>query len=328
MPDPRPRPPIRRALITGGAGFVGSHLAERLVGDGVDVTVVDDLSTGRTENLDGVAGHSRLRLEHADAHDPAVLAACVPARGVVFHLAAPVGLHRVLERPDRIILDGVAGFDAVLDAAAAADARVVFTSSSEVYGKRDRMPLSESDDLALGPPARARWGYALMKASQEAIALARHRRGEVAVVVARLFNVVGPRQTGRYGMVVPRFIGRALAGEPLLVHGDGSQTRTFLHVLDAVDALVALADHSDAPGDVYNVGGDTEISIRDLARAVVDATGSTSPIRALPYADAYPEGYEDVPRRRPDTSKLRALTGWEPRRALPLGASSAPTSLT
>ncbi len=328
MPDPHPRPPVAHALITGGAGFVGSHLAERLLGAGMCVTVVDDLSTGRDANLAAVEADPRLRIVRADAHDPDVLADCVPADGVVFHLAAPVGLHRVLERPDRIILDGVAGIDAVLDAAATAGARVVFTSSSEVYGKRDRMPLTESDDLALGPPARARWGYALMKASQEAIALARHRRGEVAVVVARLFNVVGPRQTGRYGMVVPRFIRRALAGEPLLVHGDGSQTRTFLHVLDAVDALVALADHPDAPGDVYNIGGDTEISIHELARQVVAATDSASAIRTLPYADAYPEGYEDVPRRRPDTSKLRALTGWRPRRALPLGATIAPRPLT
>jgi len=257
------------------------------------------------------------RFIEGDASDPALLRAALPRAGFVFHLAAPVGLHRVLATPDRVITEGVVGMDRLLDAAAEAEAHVLLTSSSEVYGKKARVPFAEDDSLEPGPPTYGRWGYALMKASLEAMALARHRRGEVRAVVARLFNVVGPRQTGRYGMVLPRFIRRATAGEPLIVHGDGRQTRTFLHVADAVDALLALAREGDAAGEVFNVGGSEEISMHALAERVIEATGSASPIRLLPYVDAYPEGYEDVPRRCPDVTKLTQLTGWRPRRSFP-----------
>jgi len=309
---------MKTALITGGAGFIGSHLVERLHLDGWRITVIDDLSTGRPENLAAFHDRPRFRFLPGDAGDPRLLKEHVPAGGVVFHLAAPVGLHKVLAAPDRVITEGIACMQNVLDAAAAARARVVLASSSEVYGKGGRVPFHEDDDLCPGPTSRGRWAYALMKASQESMALARHRRGEVNAVVVRLFNVVGPRQTGRYGMVLPRFISRAEAGEPLLVHGDGCQTRTFLHVLDAVEAFLSLVEHPAAGGEVLNIGGEEEISILALARRVIAETASSSPIRLLPYADAYPEGYEDVPRRIPDIGKIKSLTGWRPERPLPL----------
>jgi UDP-glucose 4-epimerase len=312
---------MHSVLITGGAGFIGSHLAERLHADRSRVAVLDDLSTGRIANLGALAGRDRFRFVRGDAGDPALLRAVTPRGGVVFHLAAPVGLHRVLEAPDRVLAEGVATMQAVLDAAAGARARLVLASSSEVYGKPARVPFREEDDLRPGPPSRGRWAYALMKASKEAMALARHGRGEVEVVVVRFFNVVGPRQSGRYGMVVPRFVSRAVQGQPLLVHGDGSQTRTFLHVLDAVEAVVRLARHPDAPGRIFNVGGEEEISIRTLAERIVAANRSSSPIHFLPYADAYPAGYEDVPRRLPDIGKVKRLTGWQPHRPLPLSAA-------
>ncbi|MBN2492566.1 MAG: NAD-dependent epimerase/dehydratase family protein [Planctomycetes bacterium] len=311
-------PPV---LITGGAGFIGSHLAERLHADGARVTVLDDLSTGREANLAALRGHDGFRFVRGDASDAALLAALMPRGALVFHLAAPVGLHRVLEAPDRVLAEGVATMAAVLDAAARAGARVVLASSSEVYGKPERVPFREDDDLRPGPPSRGRWAYALMKAAKEAMALARHRRGEIEAVVIRFFNVVGPRQTGRYGMVVPRFIARAQRGLPLLVHGDGQQTRTFLHVLDAVEAVVRLAAHPNAAGEIFNVGGEEEISIRTLAGRVIAANSSSSPIHFLPYADAYPAGYEDVLRRVPDIGKVKRLTGWRPRRPLPLSTA-------
>jgi len=312
-------------LITGGAGFIGSHLAERLHREGSRVTVVDDLSTGREVNLAALRDRPGFRFVRGDAGDPALLAATVPRGGTVFHLAAPVGLDRVLEAPDRVIADGVATMDRVLDAAARVGARRLLASSSEGYGKGARLPLREDDDLRPGPPARGRWAYAFMKASKEAMALARHRRGEVAAVVVRFFNVVGPRQTGRYGMVLPRFIDRAERGQPLLIHGDGAQTRTFLHVQDAIDAVVGLARHPEAAGGVFNVGGREEISIRTLAERVIAETGSRSVLRFLPYADAYPYGYEDVPRRVPDISRIGELIGWRPRRPLPLTATQMQT---
>jgi UDP-glucose 4-epimerase len=308
-------------MITGGAGFIGSHLAERLHREGSRVTVIDDLSTGREGNLAALLGRPGFRFVRGDAGDPALLAATVPRGSTVFHLAAPVGLHRVLEAPDRVIADGVATMDRVLDAAARAGARVLLASSSEVYGKGLRLPFGEEDDLRPGPTTRGRWAYALLKASKEAMALARDRRGEVRTIVVRFFNVVGPRQSGRYGMVLPRFIERAERGQPLLIHGDGRQTRTFLHILDAVDAVVGLARHPDATGTVFNVGGRDEISIRALAERVIAESGSPSVLRFLPYADAYPHGYEDVPRRVPDISRIQRLIDWGPRRALPFTAT-------
>ena len=312
---------MRNVLITGGAGFIGSHLAERLHLEGAEVTVLDDLSTGREENLAALSGRQRFRFVHGDTGDARLLEEGMPPDGVVFHLAAPVGLRKVLEAPDRVLADGISGMKTLLDVAARAGARVVLASSSEVYGKGGRLPFRENDDLHPGPTHLGRWAYALMKASQETMALARHLRGETDVVVVRLFNVVGPRQTGRYGMVVPRFIARAEAGEPLLVHGDGRQTRTFLHVLDAVEAFLRLVDRAEAGGEVFNLGGQEEIRILDLARRIIAETGSSSPIRLLPYADAYPAGYEDIPRRLPHIGKIKALTGWRPVRRLPLTAA-------
>ena len=309
---------MQTTLITGGAGFIGSHLAERLHTLGHAVTVLDDLSAGRMANLARLENQPGFVFLRGDAGDRGLLQAAVPPGGTVFHLAAPVGLHRILEAPDRVLVEGVRTMERVLDAAATARARVIVASSSEVYGKGRRVPFRETDDLRPGPPSCGRWAYALMKASTEAMALARHQRGEVDVVVVRFFNVVGPRQTGRYGMVLPRFVARARRGTPLLVHGDGRQTRTFLHVLDAVDAVVQLADHPATGGQVFNVGGEEEIAIHTLAERVRTATGSTSPIRFLPYADAYPAGYEDVARRRPDLTRIRTLLGWQPCRPLPL----------
>jgi UDP-glucose 4-epimerase len=305
-----------RALVTGGAGFIGSHLVERLLADGARVTVLDDLSTGSLDNLAAVARHERFDFRLGSVTDAALVAELVDRHEIVVHLAAAVGVRLVVEQPVRTIETNVRGSETVLEAAARESKLVLLASTSEVYGKSTKVPFAESDDLVLGPTSHSRWSYACSKALDEWLALAyAHERG-TPVVVARLFNTVGPRQTGRYGMVLPTFARQALAGEPLTVHGTGGQSRCFAHVRDVVEALVRLLATPAAVGEVFNVGADEEVTIERLAELVRAAAGSSSPIRHLSYEEAYARGFEDMPRRVPDVAKLERTIGFRPRTSL------------
>jgi UDP-glucose 4-epimerase len=303
---------VMRALSTGGAGFIGSHLAEALLAAGGDVVVLDDLSTGRVENLQAVQGHPRFTLTVGSVRDEALLQKLVDATDVVYHLAAAVGVRLILERPVETIETNIVGTEMVLRAAAARRTAVVIASTSEVYGKNDKVPLGEDDDRVLGPTTKSRWSYACSKAIDEFLALAYHRERGVPVVIIRFFNTVGPRQTGRYGMVVPRFARQALDGEPITVYGDGRQSRCFTDVEDAVRAMLALSMSPEARGEVVNVGSSQEVAIGELAERVKRLAGSQSPIRFVPYDQAYQPGFEDLRRRVPDIAKAGRLVGYRP----------------
>jgi UDP-glucose 4-epimerase len=300
-------------LITGGAGFVGSHLAERLLRDGHAVTALDNLSTGSIENVASFRRHPRFRLVVASVMERPVVAELVDEADVIFHLAAAVGVRLIVESPVATIATNVRGTEILLQLAAKKRKRLLLTSTSEVYGKSGKIPFREGQDLVLGPPDKARWSYGCSKALDEFMALAYWRERKVPVTIARLFNTVGPRQTGRYGMVVPTFVGQALRGEPITVYGDGRQTRCFCHVRDVTEALVGLAACEAAAGEIFNVGSREEISIGDLALLVKEMTGSPSPIVHVPYEEAYGEGFEDMRRRVPDVSKLERWIGFRPR---------------
>ncbi len=302
-----------RALITGGAGFIGSHLAERLLDAGHAVDVLDDLSTGSLDNLAGVASRRRLETVIGSVTDASVAGPLVERADIVFHLAAAVGVRLVVEAPIHTIQTNVHGTDVVLEHARRGRTRVIVASTSEVYGKSHVLPFREDADLVLGPPTKCRWGYAASKLIDEFLALAYWQEHRVPTTVVRFFNSVGPRQNGRYGMVLPSFVSRALAGEPLTVHGDGRQTRSFTWVGDVVTALTALAEEPRAVGEVFNVGNDREISIGELAVKVRAMTGSDSPIEFVPHAEAFGEHFEDMARRVPDISKIRQAVGFEPR---------------
>jgi UDP-glucose 4-epimerase len=298
-----------RFLVTGGAGFIGSHLIEALATGGGSIVVLDDLSTGSRENLSSVLAGDRVRLVEGSMLDADVVDACMAEADVCFHLAAAVGVKLLMAQPLETLQTNVRGNDVVLEAAAKHARRLVFTSTSEVYG-RNEGPLSESADGVFGSPFRPRWGYAISKSYGEALAYGHHRRSGGEMVVTRLFNVVGPRQTGAYGMVLPRFVRQALRGESLTVYGNGAQSRCFTHVRDVVRALIGLAAHPEAPGRVFNVGSREELPIVELARRVVERSGSSSSIDFVPYEDAYGEGFEEVGRRSPDTTELERLIGW------------------
>jgi len=303
-------------LVTGGAGFIGSHLAQRLLADGHRVLVLDDLSTGTLANLASIQDHPQLEFHQADVRDAPVLESLAAQSQVIVHLAAAVGVQLIIDSPVRTIEVNVLGTQAVLEAGRRHGARVLLASSSEVYGKGNRIPFGEDDDVLLGPTSRSRWSYAASKMIDEFLALAyQHERG-LPVVPFRLFNTIGSRQTGRYGMVVPRLVEQALRGEALTVYGDGTQSRCFCDVRDVVDAIAGLGLHRDAPGRVYNIGGTEEISIRALADEVLAVTGSSSPIKLVPYDEAYAPGFEDMQRRLPNTERIRHLLGWQPRRTL------------
>ncbi len=313
----------KRALITGGAGFVGSHLAEALLRDGYSVTALDNLSTGSESN---VAHLDALELVVGDAADEPLVEQLVAESDVVFHLAAAVGVRLILADPIESFRTNVLGTEAVLRAAAHHGTKVLIASTSEVYGKVARLPQCEDDDVLLGPTSINRWSYAAAKMLDEFIGLAYARRG-LPVVCFRLFNTVGPRQSGAYGMVVPRFVDAALAGQPLLVHGDGTQSRCFLHVADAVSAIVKLERSESAVGQVFNVGSTESVTILGLAQSVIDAVHRLSPglngngrrseIVLVPYEQAYPDGdFEDIPARQPSVDKLRGLTRWRARHDL------------
>ncbi|HLZ28951.1 MAG TPA: NAD-dependent epimerase/dehydratase family protein [Chloroflexota bacterium] len=310
---------MRRVLVTGGAGFIGSHLAERLLERGEHVTVLDDFSTGRRANLAAVDGHPNLELIEGSVLDGALVARLVGEVDVVYHLAAAVGVDWVLRHPLRSLETNILGTENVLRACAAIEGgrRVLIASTSEVYGKNDKDALTEDDDRVLGSARLSRWFYASAKAIDEAFALAYWHECRLPVTVVRLFNTVGPRQTGRYGMVVPRFVRWALRGEPLRVFGDGQQTRCFTNVHDVVRALIALTETPAAAGEIFNIGKPDEIRIVDLAKRVIELTESASELKLMPYdaEEAYGEraaGYEDMRRRVPDASKLFAFTGFRP----------------
>ena len=305
-----------RYLVTGGAGFIGSHLCERLLDDGHDVLALDDLSTGRFSNVAPLEGRPGFELRVASVTDPAEVERCVLESSAVFHLASAVGVRLVVDEPVKTIETIVNGTDSVLRCCARYRRPMLLTSTSEVYGKSDRIPFREEDDVVLGPTTTRRWAYAGAKMLDEFLALAHWHEARLPVVVARLFNTVGPRQTGRYGMVVPRFVQQGMAGEPITVYGDGSQSRCFAHVLDVVDALVRLIHHPKARGEVFNVGNGEEVSIMQLAERVRELTGGRSDIWTIPYDEAYTSGFEDMVRRVPCLDKIRRLIGYEPTRGL------------
>jgi UDP-glucose 4-epimerase len=303
-------------LLTGGAGFIGSHLAERLLDEGHRVLALDDLSTGRYENIAHLEDRPEFELRHASVTDPVEVERCVLECQAVFHLASAVGVKLVVDEPVKTIETIVNGTDIVLRACARYRRPMLLTSTSEVYGKGMRVPFSEGDDCVMGPTTTRRWAYACAKALDEFLALAHWHQARLPVVVARLFNTVGPRQTGRYGMVIPRFVAQGLAGEPLTVYGDGTQRRCFAHVADVVGALLGLMEQPGARGEVFNLGNDEEVTILELAERVRVATGSKSTIRLVPYSEAYTAGFEDMLRRVPDLSKVRRLIGYRPTRNL------------
>ncbi|RMH15924.1 MAG: NAD-dependent epimerase/dehydratase family protein [Acidobacteria bacterium] len=315
-PQHLPLAPGTRVLITGGAGFLGSHLAEALLDRGCRVAVIDNLSTGRFDNIRHLTPNARFSFAIDSITNEAVLDHLIGDCDLIYHLAAVVGVELIVKDPVSVLESNVFGARAVLAAANRYKKPVLITSSSEVYGKSERVPFAEDDDQVLGPTTRARWSYATSKTAIEHLGLAYHRRLELPVIIARLFNVVGPRQRARYGMVIPRFVRQALAGEPLTVYGDGRQRRSFCDVSDAVRALVLLAEHPQARGRVFNVGATREIAIRDLAglvlRLVTGEPPSSERITLVPYDRVYGPGFEDMQRRLPDVSRIQALTGWRP----------------
>ncbi len=299
-------------LVTGGAGFIGSHLVDYLLAETADdVIVLDDFSTGRPANLDHL-DDDRVDVREGDVRDAEIVGEAVEDATVVYHLAAAVGVENVVENPLASLRTNLAGTENVLEAAADYGIPTFVASSSEVYGKSPAVPFSEEDDRVVGPTSTTRWGYATAKATDEFLALAFHEEVDLPVVVGRFFNIVGPRQSGQYGMVIPTFVEQALAGDPLTVYGDGTQTRSFTHVHDAVEAVYELMNTTSAHGDVFNVGAPEPTSINDLAERVLDLTGSDSEITHVPFEEVYGPDFEEPDRREPDVTKLRETVGWAP----------------
>ena len=301
-----------RVLITGGAGFVGSHLADAYLKRGDEVLVIDDLSTGTIDNIQHLKSNPKFHYTIDSVHNQPVTAELVDQSDIVVHLAAAVGVKLIVESPVRTIETNVRGTEVVLALANKKQKRVLIASTSEVYGLSADVPFREDGNLVMGATVKGRWSYACSKAIDEFLALAYWREKKLPTTVVRLFNTVGPRQTGRYGMVIPTFVKQALAGRPITVYGDGKQTRCFGYVGDVVGALIKLMDHPDSVGQVFNIGSTEEISISQLAEKVKELTGSSSEIVFVPYDEAYEEGFEDMPRRVPDTSKINALVGFKP----------------
>jgi UDP-glucose 4-epimerase len=301
-----------RVLITGGAGFVGSHLSEALLERGDEVYVLDDLSTGSIDNIAHLKDHPKFHYKIESVTNEPLLAEMVDRCDTVVHLAAAVGVKLIVESPVRTIETNVHGTEVVLKVANKKKKLVLIASTSEVYGKSAKVPFAEDDDLVLGPTSKHRWAYACSKMIDEFLALAYWKERKLPVIIVRLFNTVGPRQTGQYGMVVPNFVRQALANEPITVFGDGTQSRSFTYVGDVVRAVVALINEPRAIGQVFNIGNGNEITIADLAARIKGMTGSRSEIVKIPYDEAYEAGFEDMPRRVPDISKIRALIGYEP----------------
>jgi len=304
------------ALITGGAGFIGSHLAEALLAQGHTVTAVDNLSTGRSENVDHLTANPRFQFVYETVINETVMDRLVSTCDVIFHLAAAVGVELIVKDPVQTIETNLLGTEVVLRLARRYRKKVVLASTSEVYGKSNDLPFREDADRVMGPTIKSRWSYAESKAIDEFLALAYHKQFGLPVVICRFFNTVGPRQTGTYGMVIPRLVEQALAGKPLTVYGDGQQTRCFCNVKDTVRAVMALASDEKAVGQIYNVGSQEEIAIGALAQRVLARAKSRSSIQMIPYEQAYEAGFEDMVRRVPSTDKIRAAIGWQPSVAL------------
>jgi len=299
-----------RVFITGGAGFIGSHLADHYVNAGHTVTLIDNFSTGSKSNIAHLNG--KVTVIDGDIRDIELIDQLTKDSDLVLHMAAALGVNTILKSPLESMSTNITGSEVVLNAATKYKKRVIIASTSEIYGKNPKQPLNESDDRVVGAPQKIRWTYSDAKAIEEAMAFALHQEKNLPVTTVRLFNTVGPRQTGRYGMVIPRFIQAALKNEPLTIYGDGTQSRVFCHVDDAVQAIAAIAHNDSTIGEVYNVGGSGEVTIKQLAEKVIALTGSLSAITYTPYLDAYPAGFEDIQRRVPDTSKITSALGWTP----------------
>jgi UDP-glucose 4-epimerase len=305
-----------RYLITGGAGFIGSHLCERILENGDDVLVLDNLSTGRYENVAHLDDGARFRFMLGSVNEPELVTECVRQTDAVMHLASAVGVRLVIEQPVKTIETIVQGTDTILRVCARYRRPMLLTSTSEVYGKSEKVPFAEEDDRVMGPTTQRRWSYACAKALDEFLTLAQWHENRLPVVIARLFNTVGPRQTGRYGMVVPRFVQQALAGKPITVYGDGKQSRCFVHVKDVVEALPKLMALPEARGEIFNVGNTEEITMLDLARRVNEKVGNKADVVFVPYEEAYVQGFDDMRRRLPDLAKVRKAIGYSPKRTL------------
>ena len=299
-----------RVLVTGGAGFIGSHIVDRLIQDGHDVSALDDLSTGRYRNIRHLLDHPRFRFTEGSVLDVDLVDSEVARADVVYHMAAAVGVQLIVDRPLHSLITNIKGTENVLDSAQKHRTKILITSTSEIYGKSNNGPFKEDDDRVLGSPRKLRWSYSTSKAVDEILAFVYYKELGLPTVVVRLFNTIGPRQVGQYGMVVPRFIAQALHGEPLSVYGDGSQSRSFTSVYDVVDAVTKLMEAQEAVGEVFNVAGHEEITIRDLAEMVIQRTSSSSPITYVPYEEVYGSAFDDMSRRAADTTRLETITGF------------------
>jgi UDP-glucose 4-epimerase len=303
-----------RVFITGGAGFIGSHLADHYVNTGHAVTLLDNFSTGSQSNIAHLEG--KVTTVDGDIRNIELIDQLTKDSDLVLHMAAALGVNTILESPLESMSTNITGSEVVLNAAANHKKRIIIASTSEIYGKNPKQPLSETDDRVVGAPQKIRWTYSDAKAIEEAMAFALYQEKKLPITTVRLFNTVGPRQTGRYGMVVPRFVHAALKNEPITIYGDGTQSRVFCHVADAVQAIAIMAATDSTVGDVYNVGGTGEVTIKQLAEQVLSVTGSKSAITYTPYLDAYPAGFEDIQRRVPDISKVKGAIGWAPTKDL------------
>jgi UDP-glucose 4-epimerase len=303
-----------RVFITGGAGFIGSHLADALIARGDNVTILDNMSTGSTKNIAHLQG--KVEVHEGDIRDKALVEKLIEQSDVVFHMAAALGVMNIMEHTLESIDRNFNGSEIVLHAATKYDKRLIIASTSEIYGKNPNQPLHEESDRVVGAPQKIRWTYSDAKALEEAVAFTLHKTNGLKVTIVRFFNTVGPRQTGQYGMVVPRFIQSALKHEDITIYDDGSQSRVFCHVEDAVRAVITLSETDSTIGDYFNVGGVGETTIKELATKIVSQTKSTSTIKFIPYSDAYPAGFEDMQRRVPDISKIKKEIDWEPKHSL------------
>lgn len=301
-----------KALITGGAGFIGSHLAEELLRRGEIVSVIDNLSTGKLQNVEHLMASPRFTIAFETILNETVMDRLVSECDIIYHLAAAVGVELIVNKPVEVIQTNILGTDVVLKLANRYLKKVVITSTSEIYGKSDKVPFSEGDDRVLGPTTKNRWSYSCSKAIDEFLALAYHKETKLDVIIVRLFNTVGPRQTGRYGMVIPRLVTQALKGEPMTVYNDGNMVRCFTYVNDVVNAMISLVNHQDAIGKIFNIGSEEAISMKNLALKIKQKTKSDSEIVFIPYSKAYEEGFEDMSIRVPDLSRIRAMIGYQP----------------
>lgn len=299
-------------LVTGGGGFIGSHLVEALLARGNDVVVLDSLSTGQLPNLEVARTHPNFRFVQGSVFDELLVDELAHECDTIVHLAAAVGVRLIMEEPLRSLNTNIRGAEIVIEAALHYRRKILLASTSEIYGKNSAVPLKEASDCILGSPTVPRWAYSTAKAMAEILAFAYHQERNLPAVVVRFFNTVGPRQSPAYGMVIPRLVEQALAGQPLTIYGDGSQTRCFCHVSDVISALLAVLEHPDAVGEIFNIGSDEEVTILELSQRILEHTGSSSQIQLIPFDKAFQSAFEDIPRRVPDTSKVRALTGWQP----------------